>query len=162
MSDSDTVRDRLLAGPFQSGPGKELLGEIDMVFKKKPVPVFNLLLIMDAFVLGGCVMLLLMNRLLDRQLTTSAPHGRSEAEVLLALVDGLLPYYVAFAGVLALLILITVGAWAWRTTGSQSTLKDDPPKPFASNADDNVWPRIITSVDHLPQKNPGFSEKQVV
>jgi hypothetical protein len=117
--------------------------------KKRNVSILTLLLISDAFVLGGFVTMLIVNRLLDAQLSIYMPHDRSSSDTILNLMDGLLPYYATFAGTLAILILVTVGVWAWRTAGDQSVAKSQAPVTVTPDADGSAWPRIITNVDHL-------------
>jgi hypothetical protein len=117
--------------------------------RKKCISVLNLLLILDAFVLGGFVTLLIVNRLLDQQLSVYITHDRTANDTILNLMDGLLPYYVTLAGALAILLLITVSVWLWRTAGDRPTARDQAPITGTSDADEGAWPRIITHVDHL-------------
>jgi hypothetical protein len=71
------------------------------------------------FVLGGLVALLLVNRLLDNQLSIYAPHGMDAASAVLDFVDDLIIYYVAYSGTLVALILVTVSALVWLMTESR-------------------------------------------
>jgi hypothetical protein len=118
--------------------------------RKRCISVLNLLLISDAFVLGGFVTLLIVNRLLDQQLNVYIPHDRTASDTILNLMDGLLPYYVTLAGALAILVLITVSVWLWRTAGDQSIARDQAPITVTPDADEGAWPRIVTNVDHMP------------
>lgn len=95
-----------------------------MVLKKRRISTLNVLLVLDAFVLGGWVTLLMVNRLLDNQLGLYGSRSVAAADTILDFMDALLPYYVGFAGLLAVLITITVGAWAWRMAGGESTPGD--------------------------------------
>lgn len=120
-----------------------------MVLKKKRVSVLNLLPILDAFVLGGFVTLLLVNRLLDIQLNGYVAHSTAATDIILALMGDLLPYYMAYAGALLILILLTVGVWTWRTLGDQLAAKDHANATLSSKANDSAWPPIVTNADHL-------------
>ncbi len=91
--------------------------EMATVFKKKHISIPNKLLILDAFVGGGFVTWLLVNRLLDSQLNDLASYNSTAAETILDVISDLLPYYAAYAGVLLILILITIGIWIWRLIG---------------------------------------------
>ena len=90
-----------------------------MPFKKKRAFILIVLLILDAFVLGGFVTLLIVNRLLDNQLAVYVPHSVAAAGTILDLMDDLLLYDVVYAGILLMLILTTVGAWVWGKTQSR-------------------------------------------
>jgi hypothetical protein len=93
-----------------------------VILKKKRFCILNLVLALDAFVLGGFVTLLLVNRLLDIQLNGYVPLSTVATDIILALMGGLLPYYTAYAGALLILILLTAGVWVWRTVGADETL----------------------------------------
>jgi hypothetical protein len=112
-----------------------------MVLKKKRVSILNLLLILDAFVLGGCVSMLLVNRLLDVQLNLYAPRNMVAAETILDFTDDLLPYYMAYVGILLALILVTLGAWVWQAVGDWLTIEDQAHNSPGSR------PPIVTSTD---------------
>jgi hypothetical protein len=73
---------------------------------------------LDVFVLGGLVALVLVHRLLSFQLAVYAVHSMDAASVVLDLMDDLLPYYVACIGSLLALALITLGVWACQRTDS--------------------------------------------
>jgi len=90
-----------------------------MSFNKKRVSILSVLLILDAFVLGGFVNLLIVNRLLDIQLNVYVPRSMVAAGTILNLMDHLLIYFVAYAGTLLILTLITIGVWVWGKTKSQ-------------------------------------------
>ncbi len=83
-----------------------------------PRPVwFNVLLLLDAFALGGLVAMGLVRQLLEsimnRLITVEA-----QSEILNVL-DHLMPYRLGYAGVSLLLGLITVGAYLWLKTRSR-------------------------------------------
>lgn len=88
-----------------------------MLFKIKRNPLLFILLGLDAFVLGGCVTLVIVNQFLNgmmqRLVTVEA-----QSEILNVL-DDLIPYYLVYGGVLLLLILITTSVWVWVTTKSR-------------------------------------------
>jgi hypothetical protein len=69
--------------------------------------------IVEAFVLGGFLALLLVNRLLKAHLDIYAVRDMDAASVVLDLMDNLLAYLVPFGAVSALLGLIVVGVWVW-------------------------------------------------
>jgi hypothetical protein len=92
-------------------------GEIDVILKKKGLSILNLVLTLDAFVLGGFVTLLLVNRLMDIQLDGYVLLSPVATDMILALIGSLLPYYIAYAGTLLILILLTAGVWVWHTVG---------------------------------------------
>lgn len=77
------------------------------------------LVVLDAFVFGGLVTLLLVNRLLGNQLSIYAPHDMAAASAILDLMDDLVAYYVVYGGTLLALALITASAWVWLMTESR-------------------------------------------
>jgi cytochrome bd-type quinol oxidase subunit 2 len=87
--------------------------------RQRRLPILSLLLALDAFVLGGLVTLLLVNRLLGNQLNIYAPHSMAAAYTILDFMDDLLPYCVVYGGTLLALILITGSAWVWLMTESR-------------------------------------------
>ncbi len=87
--------------------------------RQQRLPIQSLLLALDAFVLGGFVNLLVVNRLLGNQLNIYAPHSMAAASTILDFMDDLLPYYVLCGGTLLALVLITVSAWVWLMTESR-------------------------------------------
>ncbi len=120
-----------------------------MILKKKRVSILNVLLILDAFVLGGCVALLIVNGLLDNQLKVYGAYRMAVADTVLDIMDDLLLYYVAYAGVLVVLILITIGIWVWRMAGDESTVEGQAGPGLEANASSDIWPRIVTDSDRL-------------
>ncbi len=81
---------------------------------------FNALLLLDAFVAGGVVALILVNQLLEtimaRLLTIEA------AQEILNVLDHLLPYWVGYIGASLLLGVITLVAflWLWLRTNTST------------------------------------------
>lgn len=67
-----------------------------------------LLLILDGFVLGGCVMLALMRNLVLRFCCSSEPPRWDVYNLL----DHLIPYYAVYGGALLILLFTTVLLWA--------------------------------------------------
>jgi hypothetical protein len=79
---------------------------------------FKVLLLLDAFALGGLAVWRLVLTLLEnimQQLIT----GEAQAEIINVL-DHLVPYWLAHTGVLLLLGLLTIGAYVWLRTGSST------------------------------------------
>jgi hypothetical protein len=120
-----------------------------VILKKKRVSILNVLLILDAFVLGGFVTLLLVNRLLDIQLNGYAARSTAATKTIVDLMDNLLAYYAAYAGIFLLLILLTLGVWTWRMVGDPMVAKDHAHAALSSRADDNPGPPIITQAGGL-------------
>ena len=67
----------------------------------------------EAFVLGGFLALLLVNRLLDEHLDIYAVRDMAAASAILDLMDNLLVYLVPFGAVSLLLGLMPVSVWIW-------------------------------------------------
>jgi len=85
-----------------------------MLFRIKRNPFLFILLVLDAFVLGGCVTLVIVNQSLNdmmKRLVTIEAQSQ-----ILDVLDHLIPYYMVYAGLLLLLILITISVWIWTTT----------------------------------------------
>jgi len=120
-----------------------------MILKKKPVSILDVLLILDAFVLGGCVALVIVNGLLDSQLKVYGAYRMAAADTVLDIMDDLLPYYVAYAGIVAVLILMTIGIWVWRMAGDESTVEVQAATTLDVKANNDVWPRIVIDTDLL-------------
>jgi protein-S-isoprenylcysteine O-methyltransferase Ste14 len=97
--------------------------------------------VLDAFVLGGCVSMLLVNRLLNKQLNLYAPRSMVAADAILDFTDDLLPYYMACVGIFLALILITLGVWAWRAVGDWLTIEGQ------ANIGPGSRPPIVTNTD---------------
>ena len=87
---------------------------------QRRVPVLSILVTLDAFVLGGLVALLMVNRFLNDHLAYYAQSDLwAEASAILDLLDNLLIYFVGYIGVLLVLLLITAVAWVWSKTLSR-------------------------------------------
>ena len=71
-----------------------------------------MVLALDFFVLGGLVALLIVNRMLNIQLDIYAQNINA-ASVLIDFMDDLLPYHIFYYGVMSILAVLTVVAWAW-------------------------------------------------
>ncbi len=85
-----------------------------MLFRIKRNPFLFILLVLDAFVLGGCVTLVIVNQSLNdmmKRLVTIEAQSQ-----ILDVLDHLIPYYMVYGGLLLLLILITISVWIWTTT----------------------------------------------
>jgi hypothetical protein len=87
-----------------------------MLFKIKRNPLLFILLVLDAFVLGGCVTLVIVNQFLNslmKRLVTVEAQSQ-----ILNVLDQLIPYFLVYGGLLLLLIFITISVWVWTTTDS--------------------------------------------
>ena len=74
----------------------------------------------EAFVLGGFIALLLVYRILGKQLDIYAAGGYMDAaSTILDVMDDLLAYLVPFGALSLLLGLITVTVWIWFAAGSR-------------------------------------------
>jgi hypothetical protein len=88
-----------------------------MLFRIKQKPLLFILLLLDAFVLGGCMTLVVVTRFLDGMMQRlSTAEAQSQ---ILNVLDNLIPYYVVYGGVLLLLISITISVWIWMSTESR-------------------------------------------
>lgn len=79
--------------------------------RRRRLPVIWILLVLDAFLLGGCVAFLVVHELLVR--TMNRPASMDAVSEILNVLDHLLPYYAAYTLALLLLLLITVVVWVW-------------------------------------------------
>ena len=79
-----------------------------MIKNLKRISALHLLLTLDAFVLGGCLSLLIVNCLLDNRLSVYGTRSVAAADTILNVMDDLLPYCMGYAALLMILILITV------------------------------------------------------
>jgi hypothetical protein len=86
--------------------------------RQRRLSILSLLLALDAFVLGGLLALLVVNRLLNNQLDVYLSHSFVAAATILDFMDDLLPYYVIYGGTLLALVLTTLIAWMWSKTKS--------------------------------------------
>lgn len=120
-----------------------------MIDTMKRLSALHLLLTLDAFVLGGCVSLLIVNCLLDNRLSVYGTRSMAPADPILNFMDDLLPYCVVYAALLMILILITVGVWVWRTVGDRPASIDQTDAVLGPNTDESAWPPVITNADRL-------------
>jgi hypothetical protein len=83
--------------------------------------VLTMLLSLTAFVLGGCVTLLIVNRLLNGQLDVyTTAQSMAAASAILDFMDDLLGFYFIYGAVLLVLVLITATVWTWMATQSRT------------------------------------------
>lgn len=118
-----------------------------MLLKKKSLSFLTIMLVLDAFALGGFVTLLVVNQLLNNQLNIYAPHNMTAASAILDFMDDLLLYFVIYAGTLLILILTTLGTWIWRLTGAQGVTTNFTHSTPGPNTTDRAQPRIIINAD---------------
>jgi hypothetical protein len=82
--------------------------------------VMAILLSLDAFVLGGFVALLIVNRLLNSQLDLYVTAQlMPAASAILDFMDDLLPVLLIYSGILLLLVLATASIGVWLVTESR-------------------------------------------
>jgi hypothetical protein len=82
--------------------------------------IVTMLLSLDALVLGGCVTLLIVNRLLNSQLDVyTATQNMAAASTILDFMDDLLLFYLIYSGALLILVLGTASVWTWMMTQSR-------------------------------------------
>jgi hypothetical protein len=82
--------------------------------------ILTMLLSLNAFVLGGCITLLMVNRLLNSQLDVyTAIESMAAASAILDFMDDLLYFYLLYGAVLLILVLITASVWTWMVTQSR-------------------------------------------
>jgi hypothetical protein len=78
------------------------------------------LLSLNALVLGGCIALLIVGRLLNSQLDVySAAQSMPAASAILDFMDDLIPLYFFYGAVLLILGLGTVSVWTWMVARSR-------------------------------------------
>ncbi len=88
-------------------------------FARRRSPLPTILLALNALVIGGCITLLLVNRLLQNQLDVYvAGDSMAAASTILDFMDDLLLVYMLCGSVLLLLLLLTLTIWAWTRTES--------------------------------------------
>jgi len=80
----------------------------------------TILITLNAFVLGGCLVLLIINRLLKNQLDIYvSSQSMAAGSTILDFMDDLLPFYLLYASALLLLLLVLAAVWAWAKTQSR-------------------------------------------
>lgn len=83
-------------------------------------PLLSILVALNALLIGGCLALLLVSRLLKSQNELYINAQRiSEATVTSSLIEDLTLYYVLCGSLLLLLMLFTGTIWAWTRTQSR-------------------------------------------
>ena len=83
-------------------------------------PLAMLLVTLNAFVLGGCLALLIVNRLLTNQFDIyNSSNSMAEVSTILDFMDDLLPLYLICGSTLLLLLLFSTAFWAWTKTKSR-------------------------------------------
>ena len=121
-----------------------------MKIKRNPFLFF--LLVLDAFVLGGCVTLVIVNRFLVGMMQRlSTIEAQSQ---ILNVLDNLIPYYVVYGGVLLLLISITISVWIW--TSTQSRLRYITPLIFVLIIICGIWWMVSSRLgsSSIPPRTP--------
>jgi hypothetical protein len=90
------------------------------VVPRRRFMILTMLLCLNAFVLGGCVALLIVNRLLSSQLDVyTATQSMAAASSILDFMDDLLYFYVIYGAVLLILVLGTASVWTWMVSQSR-------------------------------------------
>ena len=78
------------------------------------------LLFLNALVLGGCIALLIVNRLLNSLLDVYvAAQSMAAASAILDVMDDLLPVYFIYGIALLILVLGTASVWTWMVSQSR-------------------------------------------
>lgn len=82
-------------------------------------PLTMLLVALNAFVLGGCLAFLIVNRLLANQLEVYLSSENMVAgSTMLDLMDDILPFYFLCGTAVVLILLLSATFWAWTRTQS--------------------------------------------
>jgi hypothetical protein len=90
------------------------------VVPRRRFMILTMLLSLNAFVLGGCITLLIVNRLLSSQLDVyTAIQSMAAASAILDFMDDLLYFYFIYGAVLLVLVLSTASVWTWMVTQSR-------------------------------------------
>jgi hypothetical protein len=98
--------------------GKEANHKQD-AFARRRSPLPTILLTLNALLIGACITLLIISRLLQNQLDVYvAAESMAAASTILDLMDDLLLVYMFCGSVLLLLLLLTLTIWAWTRTQS--------------------------------------------
>lgn len=89
-------------------------------FPRSRAILVRALILLNAFVLGGCLALVIINRRLNSQLNQYASsQSMAAASTIIDFMDDLLPLYLICGSVLLLLLLISATVWAWTKTQSR-------------------------------------------
>lgn len=79
----------------------------------------TMLVTLNAFILGGCFALLIVNRLLNNQLDLYvSSQSVAEFSTILDSKEDLLPLYLLFGSALLLMLLVSAVVWIWAKTQS--------------------------------------------
>jgi hypothetical protein len=90
------------------------------VFSRGRSPFPTILITLFALVVGGCLTLLIVSRLLQNQLAIySSAESMDAASAILDFMDDLLPFYFLCALLLLLLLLVFFTVWIWSKTQSR-------------------------------------------
>jgi hypothetical protein len=82
--------------------------------------ILTMLLCLNALVLGGCIALLIVGRLLNTQLDVyAATQSMAAGSAILDFMDDLLPFYFIYGAVLIILVLTTASVWTWMVSQSR-------------------------------------------
>mgnify|MGYP001814723382 CR=1 FL=1 len=82
--------------------------------------ILTVLVSLNALVLGGCITLLIVNRLLNSQLDVYvAAQAMAAASAILDFMDDLLYVYLIYGAILFILVLSTASVWTWMVSQSR-------------------------------------------
>jgi hypothetical protein len=105
---------------MRSGSGEERNAERVRGVGRRRYLFLTVLLSLHALVVGGCIALHLVSRLLNSQLDVYAAAQRmAAASAILDIRDDLLYYYLIYGAVLLILVLITAIVLTWMVTPSR-------------------------------------------
>ena len=94
--------------------------EEQQAFPRSRALLTKALILLNAFVLGGCLALLIVNRLLKQQLDIYvSTQSMDAASTILDFMDDLLPIYLIWGSVLLLLLIVSAAVWSWIKTRSR-------------------------------------------
>jgi hypothetical protein len=94
--------------------------EEQQTFPRSRALLTKALFLLNAFVLGGCLALVFVNRLLNTQLDQYvSSQSMAAASTIIDFMEDLLPLYLICGSVLLLLLLISTTVWAWTKTQSR-------------------------------------------
>lgn len=97
--------------------GKAGTDQLSPPKRRSPLPMLIILLI--AFTMGGCLVLLIVNRLLvDQTELYVSLDSMAAASAIIDFLDDLLPLYLIFSAALLLLLVLLATVWAWTKTQS--------------------------------------------
>ena len=89
-------------------------------FPRSRAILMKVLVLLNAFVLGGCLALLIVNRWLNNQLDTYVSNQSMDAaSTIIDFMEDLLPLYLMCGSAVLLLLLVSTAVWAWTKTQSR-------------------------------------------